>query len=344
MKVIVDNAIPFIENRISNEVDLAILPGKDIDAHSVKDADALVVRTRTKCNAGLLKGSKVKLVATATIGTDHIDIDWCNKNGINVMAAPGCNAPGVAQYVLASLLETGFDPKSQTLGVIGYGNVGHVVVDWAKQMGFKTLVSDEPRKRSGFNDMGYCSLEYLLRRSDAVTLHVPLTYSGDFPTRYLIGEKELNLMKRGAILVNSSRGGVVDEKALKEKLKRCEIKAIIDVWENEPTIDPELVRLAEISTPHIAGYSQEGKKRATKMVLQALNKVLGIPVNTDNLIEDPEKSENSLIDNPDKHDGNKITPEIILTSYSPSLDSRKLKSEISSFELLRNNYPYRSEP
>lgn len=333
MKVIADNAIPFLENRISKDVDFVRLPSKDINAKVVRDADALIVRTRTKCDEKLLKDSKVKLIATATIGTDHIDTDWCEKNGIKVISAPGCNAPGVAQYVLAALLETGFDPMSQTLGVIGYGNVGHILVEWAKQLGIKTLISDDPRKKAGFKDVEYHPMEFVLSQSDVVTLHVPLTSSGAFPTKYLIGEKELDLMKPGSTLVNSSRGGVVNETALKVKLKRGEVKAILDVWENEPVIDSELVDLTEIATPHIAGYSEEGKKRATKRVLQALHEFLGIKVNVDNLICEP----NSAGDK-------KITSDIILKSYSPSVDSRRLKADICAFEQLRNSYPYRHEP
>ena len=361
MKVIVDDAIPFIDNRISEEVEVVRLPGKDINREVVKDADALIVRTRTKCNESLLKDSKVRLVATATIGTDHIDTKWCEANGIKVKSSPGCNAPGVAQYVLAALLESGFDIKSQTLGIIGYGNVGHVLVNWAKEMGIKTLISDAPREKAGFNDVNYLPLEEVLTQSDAVTLHVPLTTSGEYPTKYMIGERELNLMKHGAILINSSRGGVVKESDLKNKLNRGEVKAIIDVWENEPSIDPELVSLCHLATAHIAGYSEEGKRRATKMVLTALSEELGIEVNTRNLVEEPPVSMVSRFGNDVSGEGNLskkleseemkksiefsgISPELILKSYSPSSDSLKLKSSVSSFEHLRNTYSYRHEP
>lgn len=331
MKIVIDKAIPFIQNRFPAEVDVVYVPGSEITSDIVKDADALIVRTRTRCDANLLKGSKVKLVATATIGTDHIDVPWCESHGIIVRSAPGCNAPGVAQYVLSSILKLGFDPKKDVLGIIGYGNVGNKVAEWSGEIGVKTLITDSPREASGKRDIVYKSMEEVLRNSDVVTLHVPLTKDGGYPTYKMIGKNEISLMKPGAILINSSRGGVVDENDLKEMLGKGKIRAVVDVWEKEPEIDSKLVEMACIATPHIAGYSAEGKMRATRMVLEAVKEFLGLPLDLTGLECIPLNSE-------------KISGSLIERSYNPLTDSDNLKMDISRFESIRNNYKYRHEP
>lgn len=331
MKLVVDNAIPFIEGRLPNDIEFISLPGEDITREVIKNADGLIVRTRTRCDEQLLNSTDVKLVATATIGTDHIDMNWCEANGIEVRNAPGCNAPGVAQYVWASLFKTGFNPKKHIVGIIGYGHVGQIVSLWAKQMGITVLISDAPRKNDGFMDVDYVPMEEVLKQSDAVSIHVPFIKTGKFPTHNLIGNSELDIMKHGAILVNSSRGGVVDEIALKKAIKAGKVRGIIDVWENEPKIDLELSKLVEIATPHIAGYSEQGKKRATRMVLESVNEVLGIPVDLSGLECIPA--------------GNRvISRALIENSYNPMIDTCALRSDINAFESLRNSYRYRSEP
>lgn len=331
IKIVADEAIPFIKGRFPENVEVIYLPGDKITSHDLKDISALIIRTRTRCNDELLRNSGVKLIVTATIGTDHIDIAGCEKRGIIVRNAPGCNAPGVAQYVFASLFKTGFDPEKHTLGIIGCGNVGSIVADWAKQMGIKTLVSDAPRKEAGFTDREYIEESELLKSSDAVTLHVPFTKEGKYPTFHMIGKDKLRMMKPGAILVNTSRGGVVDEKALKDFLAKGKMKAIIDVWENEPEIDRDLASIVSVATPHIAGYSYEGKKRATMMALNALNETLGISVDMTGLNCEAPK---------DKH----ISRALIEKSYDPSKDTNDLLKDLKKFEELRNQYNYRHEP
>lgn len=331
MKVVIDKEIPFIARRLPRDVETCYLKGEEITREALKDADALIVRTRTRCDARLLEGTNVKFVATATIGTDHIDTEWCEQNGVKVASAPGCNAPGVAQYVFSSLFSEGFDPHNDTLGIIGYGNVGRIVADWARKMNIRTLINDTPRKEAGYTDIEYLPIEKVLSQSDAVTLHVPLTRGGDYPTFRLLGKDDLALMKKGAILVNSSRGGVVDESALKNKLRSGELKAIIDVWEKEPEIDAELAELAEVATPHIAGYSRQGKMRATRMVLEALEKFSGVKVDTRGLECVPSGR-------------SAISKQLITASYNPEGDHRNLLRNTGEFESLRNNYSYRDEP
>ena len=331
MKIVVDKDIPFINERIDDSQELVYLPGASITREDVKDADAIIVRTRTICDEKLLKNSKVKLVATATIGTDHIDKKWCDENNIIVESAPGCNAPGVAQYVFSSIFNSDFDVKTDILGIVGYGNVGRIVGEWAALMGIKTLVCDPFRKEAGWKDADYKNLETVLEHSDAVTLHVPLSKDGKYPTFKMIGKKELEKMKKNSLIINTSRGGVVDESVIKDYLKAKKINAVTDVWENEPYIDRELLNLSEISTPHIAGYSLEGKKRGTLMVLKALEKHLGIAVKKQDLeCETGHKTS--------------ITKDIILQSYNPLTDSQILKNNPMDFERLRNNYNYRHEP
>lgn len=343
MKIVIDKAIPFIEDRFPKEVETVLCDGTSFNPEIVKDADALLIRTRTRCNASLLSESRVKVIATATIGLDHIDLPWCEKQGIFVGNAPGSNAPGVAQYVFASLFNQGFDPRMHTLGIIGYGNVGQQVAKWAREMGINLIISDDPRKEKGLKDIDYSPLEEVLRKSDAVTLHVPLTLKGSYPTKYLIGENELQMIRPGAILINSSRGGVVEEKALKPYLQKGILRAVIDVWENEPGIDCDLLNLVSIGTPHIAGYSAEGKKRGTAMALKVISDRLAIPVDLSGLecpsVPTSLSSSFATLVSP----GSSLF-KTVSDSYDIIKDSQSLKSSPSSFESLRNSYTFRLEP
>ncbi len=269
MKIIADNNIPFLRGRLEPVADVTYVDQWGFTPELVRDADCLVIRTRTRCDEKLLKDSVVKLVATATIGTDQIDTAWCEANGITVRNAPGCNAPGVAQYVWAGLLRQGFDPSRHTLGIVGCGNVGSIVRDWGKALGARVLVSDPPKEEAGVPG-DYVPLEQLLREADAVTLHTPLTKTGKHATYHLIGAHELGLIEEGRILVNAARGPVVDFAALKPEVESGRMRAIIDTWEFEPEIDENLLNAATSGTFHIAGYSREGKQRATRMVHDAI--------------------------------------------------------------------------
>lgn len=330
MKIVIDDNIPFIDRRIPG-ADIRILPAGKICRETVHDADAVMVRTRTRCDASLLEGSNVRVVATATIGLDHIDIPWCESHGIAARNAPGCNAPGVAVYVWASLLRSGFDPRKHTLGVVGCGHVGGIVAQWGRRLGAKVLVCDPPRAAAEYTDHEYISLEELLEQSDAVTLHTPLTRSGDCPTFHLINEKTLRFLKEGAIFVNAARGEVAETRALCDAIRSHRIsKAIIDTWEGEPVIDRELLELADVATCHIAGYSRQGKERATRMALEAVGECLGIPVITDGL--QGAYTEPSI-----------ITPEILMEKFDPAPLTAELKSHPEKFESMRNGYPLHNE-
>lgn len=330
MKIIADKNIPFLEGRLPG-AELNLMPASEIDADAVRDADALIVRTRSRCDESLLKDSKVRVVATATIGTDHIDLDWCRANGIVVRNAPGCNAPGVALYVWSNLLRNGFDPKRHTLGVIGCGHVGGIVAEWGECLGARVLVSDPPKMESGDADREYLPLEEVLSMSDAVTLHTPLTYDGAHPTFHLINKDSMRSLKHGVLFVNAARGEVADTEALIEAIDEGRIRrAVIDTWEGEPDIDTRLLVRAVTATPHIAGYSVEGKQRATRMALEAIAETLATPVDLSGL------------------QGSYVMPcglnaETILSHYDPAEMTAALKSSPASFESLRNSYPLHSE-
>lgn len=343
MKIVADDNIPFLKGRLEG-----ITPGGASVVYTdqwgftpelVKDADALVIRTRTRCDEALLGGSSVKLVATATIGTDQIDLDWCAANGITVRNAPGCNAPGVAQYVWSALLRLGFEPGKHTLGIVGCGNVGSIVRDWGLLLGARILVSDPPKEEAGADLGGNAPegrraktvpLEQLLAESDAVTLHTPLTREGKHATYHLIGKEELSLIGDGKIFVNAARGPVVDFAALKPEVTSGRIRAVIDTWEGEPAVDRELLEKVEYGTFHIAGYSREGKQRATRMAIEAIEDKFGVRADKSGL-------EGAYRGTPG------LNAEQILASYDPGVDTAALRAAPEDFDRLRRDYDYRGE-
>ena len=251
-------------------------PGKDITAEKVKDADALIIRTRTTCDEALLTGSKVKFIATATIGFDHIDTVFCDENNIKWTNAPGCNSGSVMQYIASALVQLSnkynFSFSEKTIGIVGVGNVGSKVARLASLLGMKVLLNDPPRKRKeGKKD--FVSLKTIQDKADIISFHVPLNLKGKDKTFHLFDNDFLSKTKDGSIIINSSRGEVVSTDTLKKGLISKKVKAaVIDVWENEPNIDLELLKQVDIATPHIAGYSADGKANGTAMSVQALSR------------------------------------------------------------------------
>lgn len=329
MRIVADNNIPFLRDRLEGIAEVEYVDQWGFTPAIVKDADAVIIRTRTRCDEALLGDSKVRLVATATIGMDQIDRNWCAKRGITVRNAPGCNAPGVAQYVWSALLRLGFEPGKDTLGIVGCGNVGSIVRDWGRRLGAKILISDPPKEEAGIEG-DYTPLEELLERSDAVTLHTPLTKDGKYPTYHLIGERELGLIRDGKIFVNAARGPVVDFGALKGEVCSGRIRGVIDTWEGEPAVDKELLEAVEYGTFHIAGYSLEGKQRATRMALEAVEDVMGVKVDKSGLAGPYEEPMD-------------LTAERIMASYDPMGDTEALRKEPGGFDRLRRDYEYRRE-
>lgn len=332
MKIIIDRHIPFIDDRLDSVAQTVFVDQSGFTRELVKDADALLIRTRTRCDESLLKNSAVRLIATATIGMDQIDIPWCREAGIAVENSAGCNAPAVAQYVISSLLHSGFDGSRGPLGIIGYGNIGHIVADWARRSGWNVLVCDPPRRDAGLTDEDYTSLDTVLGESAAVTIHTPMTKDGDYPTWHMIGARELSILRPGAILVNAARGPIVDNRAWVETLRKGESKAVVDTWEGEPHIDMELLGLADTATCHIAGYSSEGKQRATRMVLEAVERHFGVTLNKDGL------------EGPYKAPGDDYDAKTVMESFNPFAETARLRAGADDFDRIREEYPLRPEP
>lgn len=272
MKIIIDSAIPFIKGVLEPFAEVVYVAGDSFTPQIVADADGLIVRTRTRCNRELLEGSKVEFIATATIGFDHIDMEYCKSQGIKVTTAAGCNARGVLQWVAAVLValskREGFEPHERTLGIVGVGNVGKLVKHYAESWGFKVLCCDPPRQER--EELDFLQLEQLLPQVDILTLHTPL----DSTTRGMIDSKMLSLLHDDAVVINASRGEVVCSSALLERNITC----ALDVWENEPNIDAQLLERAFVTTPHIAGYSLQGKANATAMSVGALADHFQLPL------------------------------------------------------------------
>lgn len=323
MKVIIDHKIPYIKEAISRIADEVIfLPGNAFTKEAVKDADALIVRTRTMCNRELLEGSRVKFIATATIGYDHIDTEYCREAGITWTNCPGCNAGSVEQYVHSALLQLkhkkGLDLEKSTLGIVGVGHVGSRVKRMAESLGMRVLLNDPPRADKG--EQGFVNLETIARECDVITFHTPLNRDGKYATYHLANEDFLFSLKRTPYLINSSRGEVVDTASLLAALSAGKVKdAVIDTWEHEPNISRELMSVAFLATPHIAGYSADGKANATRMSLEALCQFFGVEAEFT------------------------ILPPEGPSDYDPTRDSEWLKASPEKFEWFRGNYPLRRE-
>lgn len=338
MKVIVDNKIPFIREAIESIADEVVYAeGKDFTPQLIHDADALIIRTRTRCDRALLEGSRVSFIATATIGHDHIDADYCREAGIEWANAPGCNASSVAQYMHSALLllQMQKDCKltEMTMGIVGVGNVGSKVAEVACDMGMTVLENDPPRAGKEGKEL-FRPLEELARECDIITFHVPLAHGGAYPTFHLADEAFFRSLQKKPIIINTSRGEVVDTAALLRAMDEGKVsEAIIDVWENEPDIDRRLLQRAFLGTPHIAGYSADGKANATRMALHALCRHFGIK--SDFHITPP-RPENPVITAGSE-------AEACLQMYDPRRDSDALKAHPEDFELLRGNYPLRRE-
>ena len=278
MLIVADENIPLLDAFFAGFGEIRRYPGRAIDAACARDADVLLVRSVTRVGRQLLQGSQVRFVGTCTIGTDHLDLDYFNQAGIQWSSAPGCNARGVVDYVLGSLLTLaeldGVALNQRVYGVVGAGEVGGRLVRVLRGLGWKVLVCDPLRAAGESGD--YVSLDTLLEQSDVVSLHTPLQRGGEHPTWHLLDEQRLARLRPGAWLINASRGPVVDNAALRALLlERDDVHAVLDVWEGEPQVDLQLADLCTLATPHIAGYSLDGRQRGTAQIYQALCRVLG---------------------------------------------------------------------
>jgi erythronate-4-phosphate dehydrogenase len=368
IKVIADSDIPFLRGVLEPHVQVVYLKGKDINADSVRDADALIIRTRTRCDASLLENSRVRFIASATIGSDHVDVDYCNKKGIYFTNAAGCNSWGVVQYVISAIFfvssQLNSNPCGKTIGIVGAGNVGERLAQTAIKLGFKALRCDPPKRdtlqkdadyfktesaslrgeigefyvdRSHLSCADYISLDELIDKSDIISLHTPLNES----TRCMASSDFFRKIKRGAVFINSSRGEVCDEPELVKS--RGKLAAVVtDVWSNEPEINRGLLDISTIATPHIAGYSLEGKINATRMVVNQL----GVFFEIDDLakfeIEIPAVTPYNFMPRENLSEFENVCS-LLETIYAIKNDDKLLRMNPESFEQLRGNYNYRRE-
>lgn len=330
MKIVLDDKIPYIRETIGRMgVEARYLRGADITPKDVYDADALIVRTRTRCDERLLRGSRVRFVGTATIGYDHLDTAYLDRTGIRWVNCPGCNAASVRQYMHSMLLllkrDFGIRFEQTTLGVVGCGHVGSLVAALGRELGLRVIVCDP-----FINDPSFVTMRHIEREADIITFHVPLTHTAPYPTFHLADEAFFTRLSRRPFIVNTSRGDVVDNAALLQALNAGRIRqAVIDTWEGEPHINLDLLEKAYIGTPHIAGYSADGKVNADNMVLAALCDFFGLP-NPGLIAPPPLPADFSYTGDP-------------LQLYNPLTDSLHLKSHPETFEQLRGDYPLRRE-
>lgn len=339
MKIVVDDKIPYIRETLAClGAETVYKKGGDICRADVLDADALIVRTRTFCNRELLEGTSVRFIATATIGYDHIDQEYMSEAGIRWVSCPGCNATSVRQYVECCLLSLQRDMNMPlaglTLGIVGCGHVGSKVRDMAIRYGIKVLVNDplidDADHVTHNGKVDYVTLNDIERHADIITFHVPMEHNGKYATWHLADEAFFNRLERHPVIINSSRGAVVDNEALLKALDNGQVRqAVIDTWEKEPAINPILLNKVYIGTPHIAGYSADGKVNADNMVIDALCDFFGIK-HPNTIVPPTLPSDFVYTGNP-------------LQLYDPLADSERLKQNIEKFEDLRGNYPLRRE-
>ncbi len=350
MKIIVDENISFGKEAFSQFGSVQLMQGRQINNSSLKDADALIVRSITRVDADLLKDTPVKFVGTATIGTDHIDLDYLNSSGITFSDAKGCNANAVAEYVFTSIMyncvKHGITLKDKTIGVVGIGNIGSRIVRLSKAIGLKVIQNDPPLKRkTGSPD--FKELNEIFS-ADIITLHVPLNKEGIDKTVHLFDEANLNKLKDGAVFINASRGQVVDNEALNRLLNKKNLIVTLDVWENEPVINTGLLEKVSLASPHIAGYSLEGKVNGTVIIYNALCNMLGIKPNWSPVMPVIESNTVSHLRSAGiEEDIHKIFSVIYDISKDDVATRKILSMPVEErgkyFDLLRKNYPLRRE-
>jgi len=347
MKVVADIKIPYLKGVLEPFFNINYLPADKITNESIRETDILLTRSRTNCNRKLLKGTRVKMIVTATIGFDHIDTAYCDANKIKWTNTPGCNSASVAQYISSVLLNlirhNNLLFNETTLGIIGVGNIGSKVERIAKAFGMKVLLNDPPRARIE-GDKDFVTLEQLAVESDIITLHVPLNYSGIDKTFHLVDDIFIKNIGKKPFLINSSRGDVVDGSVLKLALKSgCLSGAVLDVWENEPEIDEELFDLVIYGTPHIAGYSADGKANGTSMAVRTLNDEFKLGIDNWYPGTVPEPGNNILTVDCSNKSMEEILYDVIIKTYDIRKDHELLKNSLEDFEKLRAGHTFRRE-
>ena len=349
MKILADAHIPYLKGTAKQFGDVEYLPGNQFSKEAIKEKDALIVRTVTHFGEEILEGSNVKLICSATIGYDHIDTAYCDSHNIAWRTAPGCNANSVEQYVTASLLflaqKHSFELKDKTIGIVGVGNVGSKVEAACRKLGMRVLLNDPPlveTMHASSQSRNYVDLVIIKREADIITLHVPLTKNGKYATYHMADERFFDELERKPFIINSCRGSVADNQAWTKAIKEGKVSgSVIDCWENEPDIDAELLELADIATPHIAGYSADGKWTATKMSLENLNDFFGSGIHPIAFQEIPAPA--LPVINLAEIPANEQLQHTVWHTYNPMKETVDLKSEPEKFYWFRSHYPLRRE-
>lgn len=356
MKIIADQNIPFVKECFSCIGDVTLVSGRMMLPEIVKDADILLVRSITKVNADLLAGSSVKFVATATIGTEHVDQDYLAANDVGFASAPGSNANSVAEYIIAALLVLGkkykFRLEGKSIGIVGVGNVGSKVEAKCQALGMNVVLNDPPLQRKT-SDVKYRPLDELYD-CDFITMHTPLTQDGPDPTYHLAGETFFASTKPGVFFLNSARGKVQDEAALKAAMQNGKFGGVVlDVWETEPKVDFWLLQNVDLSTPHIAGYSYDGKVAGMIMIYQAACEYFGLKATktATHFLPDPEVPEIIVTFDKLKEDDEMLIHDIVQQVYVINRDDFNMREillqpvneQAAWFDGLRKNYPVRRE-
>jgi len=347
MKFIIDDKIPYIKGALEPFGEVVYLSGSETTPDVVKEADALITRTRTICNEQLLSGSSVKFIATATIGFDHIDTAYCNAAGIQWVNAPGCNSKSVEQFIASTLFvlasKKGFKLKEKTIGVIGVGQVGSKVASFCELLGMNVLLNDPPRARAEGSE-NFCSLDEIKQRADIITFHVPLNMQGEDSTYHLAGSEFFETLIRKPIVINTCRGKVLDTLSAKIALQKGQISGlVIDCWENEPNIDLELLEMVDLATPHIAGYSKDGKAKGTSMSIQAVSRFFGLGIDDWQAREVDVPAQTTIDLDGFGLSEEEILSRAILATYDIRTDDAAFRNNTALFEKLRGDYPVRRE-
>ena len=339
MKIVADTNIPFLKGVLEPYAEVVYMDGRSINREAMMDADAIVIRTRTRCCEETLSGTKVKMIASATIGTDHIDLQWCRENGIDVRNAEGCNAGAVANYIFSAMYAVtsrrAIKMEDAVLGIVGVGNVGRKVEHMARTLGLKVLLNDPPRAALE-GEEGFVNIDTLLSEATIISIHVPL----DNTTQGMCNDAFFEKMRPGTIFINASRGEVVDEAALLRA--RPKLGALVlDTWCNEPNVSQILIDACDIATPHIAGYSYQGKQNGTAMAVQAIARHFGFkdleffsPAMEDALMP-------KVINVKGKTQGEIAAA--VQYNYPIFTDDFLFRVNPSNFEKLRSEYNYRRE-
>ncbi|MEZ3136756.1 4-phosphoerythronate dehydrogenase PdxB [Stutzerimonas kunmingensis] len=353
MHILADENIPLVDEFFAGFGEIRRMPGRSINRAALENVDVLLVRSVTRVDREMLEGSAVRFVGTCTIGTDHLDLDYFEQAGIEWASAPGCNARGVVDYVLGSLLALsevrGEALARRRFGVVGAGEVGGRLLEVLRGLGWDVRVCDPPRQVREAGD--FVSLDEILAECDVISLHTPLTLGGDWPTFHLFDQARLSRLRPGTWLINASRGAVVDNAALRDLLlQRPDLEAVLDVWEGEPQVDVALTGLCRIATPHIAGYSLDGKLRGTAQIYAALCAARGVEpaIELAQLMPGPALTELAFASSADPAE---MLATLCRAVYDPRRDDADFRRSLpgdeaqrrASFDLLRKQYPPRRE-